>query len=86
MTVKVDDYMTKVVDMCNIKISCMALVKETTQYHCDSDDFRLRKVDLDVKVTVTCKLMHSVIQGSLYFQTTLMGRRKCDLILQVVLK
>ena len=51
MTVKLDEYLDKLVDMCNIKISCMAQVLETKQFYCDSDDFRLAKPELIIKVS-----------------------------------
>lgn len=50
MNVGVDEYMDKIVDMCNIKISVMARVVETKQFYCESDDFRLCKPDLTVEV------------------------------------
>ena len=50
MNVSVEEYIDKLVDMCNIKISCMAQVEETKQFYCDSDDFRLCKPDLLIKV------------------------------------
>lgn len=50
MEVAVKEYLNKLVDLCNIKISCMAQVMETKQFHCASDDFRLLKPELDVDV------------------------------------
>lgn len=50
MKVEVKDYLDKLVDMCNFKISCMVRVEETNQFHCESDDFRLVKPDLLVQV------------------------------------
>lgn len=50
MTVKADEYLDKLVDMCFIKISAMVRVDETNQFHCESDDFRLIKPDIMVKV------------------------------------
>ena len=55
MTVKPEDYLDKLVDMAIIKINAMVQVKETNQYHCESDDFRLLKPDLLVKVSIMLK-------------------------------
>ena len=55
MSVSVDDYIDKVVDMCNIRIEAAAHVEQTDQHHCESDDFRLLKPDLDVKVFMCLK-------------------------------
>ena len=51
MPVTVKEYLGKLVDHCNIKISCMAHVMETKQYFVETDDFRLLKPDLVVKVS-----------------------------------
>lgn len=56
MTLKVDDYLDKLVDMANIKMSCMVQVKETNQFHCDSDDFRLLKPELTLKAPAEVKV------------------------------
>ena len=61
MDVSVDEYIDKLVDMCNIKISCMAQVEDTKQFYCDSDDFRLYKPDLDIKVAISPKQIHRTI-------------------------
>ena len=50
MTVDVDDYIDKLVDMCFIKVSCMARVKETNQIYFDDFMFMLDKPDLQVEV------------------------------------
>ena len=50
MSVTVDDYIDKMVDMCNVRIEAMTHVEQTDQHHCESDDFRLLKPDLDMKV------------------------------------
>ena len=50
MTVTVADYLDKLTDMCHINMASMSRVKETKQFHCDSDDFRLSKPTIHVKV------------------------------------
>ncbi|KAK2155751.1 hypothetical protein LSH36_232g01006 [Paralvinella palmiformis] len=56
MSVSVDDYLEKVVDMCNIRMEAAAHVEQTDQHHCESDDFRLLKPDLDVKAPAQVKI------------------------------
>ncbi|ELU14710.1 hypothetical protein CAPTEDRAFT_122859, partial [Capitella teleta] len=55
MKVTVNDYLNKLVDMCIIKMSCMARVVETNQFFCESDDFRLIKPDIMVKAPSVVK-------------------------------
>jgi len=64
MSVSVDDYLEKVVDMCNIRMEAAAHVEQTDQHHCESDDFRLLKPDLDVKVMFTYPM--TARQGDVY--------------------
>jgi len=56
MNVKPEEYISKLVDMCLIKISSMVQVEETNQFHCEADDFRLLKPDIVVKVPSEVKV------------------------------
>lgn len=56
MVVKVEDYLDKLAEMCHIKISCMSSVEETKQFHCQSDDFRLLKPHIELKVKCLLKI------------------------------
>ncbi|CAH1779163.1 unnamed protein product [Owenia fusiformis] len=49
MKVDPSDYLGKLVDMCMIRMNLMASIIETKQVHCESDDFRLIKPDIDIK-------------------------------------
>ena len=51
MSVTVDDYLDKVVDMCNIRLDALAVIKQTEEKHCETDNFRLLKPDLEIKVS-----------------------------------
>ncbi|CAH2244438.1 jg11617 [Pararge aegeria aegeria] len=48
--VKPDDYLPKLVEYCNIKISAMAIVDETKQSWADDDDFQVLKPNINIKV------------------------------------
>ena len=52
MTVTPEEYLDKLVDMCQFKISCMVQVVETKQFHCESDVFRLVKPDIEITVLI----------------------------------
>lgn len=52
MNISVDDYVMKLVDMCFIKVTCMARIKKTNQVHFDYFTFILDKPVLDVEVYV----------------------------------
>ena len=56
MNVKPEEYISKLVDMCLIKISSMVRVDETKQFHCESDDFRLLKPGIKVTVPKEVKV------------------------------
>ncbi|XP_026739990.1 hemocyte protein-glutamine gamma-glutamyltransferase-like [Trichoplusia ni] len=47
--VKSDDYLPKLVEYCNIKISAMAIVDETKQSWADDDDFQIIKPNIMIK-------------------------------------
>ena len=51
MTILAEEYLDKLVDMAHIQMSCMVEVKETNQYHCQTDEFRLLKPHLNIQVT-----------------------------------
>ncbi|XP_061720968.1 hemocyte protein-glutamine gamma-glutamyltransferase-like [Cydia pomonella] len=48
--VTAEDYLPKLVEYCNMKISAMALVDETKQCWADDDDFRVMKPTINIKV------------------------------------
>ena len=50
MKLTVEEYAPKLIDMCFIKISCMAKTRETNQVHFDSFVYMLEKPQLDLKV------------------------------------
>ncbi|XP_050352599.1 hemocyte protein-glutamine gamma-glutamyltransferase-like [Nymphalis io] len=47
--VQADDYLPKLVEYCNMKISAMAIVDETKQSWADDDDFQVLKPDISIK-------------------------------------
>ncbi|XP_047030665.1 hemocyte protein-glutamine gamma-glutamyltransferase-like [Helicoverpa zea] len=47
--VKSDDYLPKLVEYCNMKISAMAIVDETKQSWADDDDFQVIKPNINIK-------------------------------------
>lgn len=47
--VKADDYLPKLVEYCNMKISAMAIVDETKQSWADDDDFQIMKPNITIK-------------------------------------
>ncbi|KAJ8717052.1 hypothetical protein PYW08_005451 [Mythimna loreyi] len=47
--VKSDDYLPKLVEYCNMKISAMAIVDETKQSWADDDDFQVLKPNINIK-------------------------------------
>ncbi|XP_063385685.1 hemocyte protein-glutamine gamma-glutamyltransferase-like [Cydia fagiglandana] len=47
--VTAEDYLPKLVEYCNMKISAMALVDETKQCWADDDDFRVMKPTINIK-------------------------------------
>ncbi|XP_047996689.1 hemocyte protein-glutamine gamma-glutamyltransferase-like [Leguminivora glycinivorella] len=47
--VTADDYLPKLIEYCNVKISAMALVDETKQCWADDDDFRVMKPTINIK-------------------------------------
>ncbi|XP_045452766.1 hemocyte protein-glutamine gamma-glutamyltransferase-like [Melitaea cinxia] len=47
--VKADDYLPKLVEYCNMKISAMAIVDETKQSWADDDDFQILKPNISIK-------------------------------------
>lgn len=49
ITVRADDYLPKLVEYCNMKISAMAIVDETKQSWADDDDFQVLKPNISIK-------------------------------------
>ncbi|CAB3257332.1 unnamed protein product [Arctia plantaginis] len=49
IVVKADDYLPKLVEYCNMKISAMAIVDETKQSWADDDDFQIIKPNINIK-------------------------------------
>ncbi|XP_037873667.1 hemocyte protein-glutamine gamma-glutamyltransferase [Bombyx mori] len=49
LVVKVEDYLPKLVEYGNIKISAMAIVDETKQSWADDDDFQILKPNINIK-------------------------------------
>ncbi|XP_034835150.1 hemocyte protein-glutamine gamma-glutamyltransferase-like [Maniola hyperantus] len=47
--VKADDYLPKLVEYCNMKISAMAIVDETKQSWADDDDFQVLRPNINIK-------------------------------------
>ncbi|CAG5015111.1 unnamed protein product [Parnassius apollo] len=47
--VKADDYLPKLVEYCNMKISAMAIADETKQSWADDDDFQILKPNITIK-------------------------------------
>ncbi|XP_053614168.1 hemocyte protein-glutamine gamma-glutamyltransferase-like [Plodia interpunctella] len=47
--VKSDDYLPKLVEYCNMKLSAMAIVEETKQSWADDDDFQILKPNINIK-------------------------------------
>ncbi|KPJ09521.1 Hemocyte protein-glutamine gamma-glutamyltransferase [Papilio machaon] len=47
--VKSDEYLPKLVEYCNMKISAMAIVDETKQSWADDDDFQVLKPNINIK-------------------------------------
>lgn len=47
--VQPDDYLPKLVEYCNMKISAMAIVDETKQSWADDDDFQILKPNINIK-------------------------------------
>ncbi|XP_072942893.1 hemocyte protein-glutamine gamma-glutamyltransferase-like [Epargyreus clarus] len=47
--VKADEYIPKLVEYCNMKISAMAIVDETKQSWADDDDFQILKPNISIK-------------------------------------
>ncbi len=52
LTVYPEDYMTRLVDYCMLKIYALIRVKETNQMWSDEDDFVLEKPTLKVEVVL----------------------------------
>lgn len=51
MTMLPEEYLDKLVDMGHIQMSCMVQVTETNQYHCQTEEIRLVKPQLNIQVT-----------------------------------
>ena len=47
--VRSEDYLPKLVEYCNMKISAMAIVEETKQSWADDDDFQILKPNINIK-------------------------------------
>lgn len=54
--VRADDYLPKLVEYCNMKISAMAIVDETKQSWADDDDFQIIKPNINIKVIILFEL------------------------------
>ncbi|GAB1865095.1 Hemocyte protein-glutamine gamma-glutamyltransferase [Camponotus japonicus] len=50
LSVTVNDYLDKLVEYCNMKLYCIATVKETRQTWADEDDFQVLKPNINVKI------------------------------------
>lgn len=53
---RADDYLPKLVEYCNMKISAMAIVDETKQSWADDDDFQIIKPNINIKVIILFEL------------------------------
>lgn len=50
LKVTFDEYYSKLVDQCHMKMSCMCTILETKHTYVDQDTFRLIKPELKIKV------------------------------------
>ncbi|XP_015604650.1 hemocyte protein-glutamine gamma-glutamyltransferase [Cephus cinctus] len=50
LRITVDDYLEKLVEYCNMKLYCIATVKETRQTWADEDDFQVLKPNINIKI------------------------------------
>lgn len=66
MPVTYQEYAPELVDQCSFNIACLANVKETEFEYFSQDDFRVRKPDIQVNVSVSCKKYASYLIPTLF--------------------
>lgn len=59
-----DEYYSKLVDQCHMKMSCMCTILETKHTYVDQDTFRLIKPELKIKVFLAVFMKHHVLRNS----------------------
>lgn len=82
MSVAVDDYMNKLVDMCMIRMNVMANVQETKQIHCESDDFRLCKPPIVIKVPEKANVNEEFTIEASFTNSLPIPLTKCEFVIE----
>ncbi|XP_049876588.1 hemocyte protein-glutamine gamma-glutamyltransferase-like [Pectinophora gossypiella] len=68
--VNAEDYLPKLVEYCNMKISAMAIVDETKQSWADDDDFQVLKPNINIKFNEDL-IIGQAVTATLFFENPL---------------